>query len=131
MAPWVRGLTCEPRTLTIWCSCTVTVKLHVSGQSRGHTLGKVWGIGVPPQGVHHNGTRNCTELYGPMEEPISDGKEVPLYCGFVLAGRVSYSRWRGAAVPQNASLPTDSRVSSQSTHARSQVPYMATSIERG
>src|ERR1051325_7259396 len=41
MAPRVRGLTCEPRTLTICASSTVTVKLHVSAQSRGQTLGEV------------------------------------------------------------------------------------------
>src|SRR5712691_7657974 len=80
MAPWVRGLTCEPRTLTICSSCTVTVKLHVSGQSRGHTLGKVWGIGVSSSRcASYNDMGNCTELYGPMEEPISDEKGVPMY----------------------------------------------------
>src|SRR5215831_6500636 len=42
MAPRVMGFTWEPRTLTICSSATVTVKLHVSAQSRGHTLGKVW-----------------------------------------------------------------------------------------
>src|SRR5215475_8606230 len=41
MAPRVRGLTREPRTFTMCSSSTVTVKLHVSAQSRGQTLGEV------------------------------------------------------------------------------------------
>src|SRR5262249_11753240 len=87
MAPCVSGLTCEPRTLTICCSCTVTVKLHVSGQSRGHTLGKVWVIEVSSaRCASYNGMRNCTELYGPMKEPISDEKSVPLYYESAVPG---------------------------------------------
>src|SRR5712691_11307157 len=87
MAPRVRGLTCEPRTLTICCSCTVTVKLHVSGQSRGHTLGKVWVIEVSSSRCAcYNGMRNCTEPHGPMKEPISDEKGVPLSGGYAIPG---------------------------------------------
>src|SRR5215510_8981675 len=96
MAPWVSGLTSEPRTLTTCSSCTVTVKLHVSGQSRGHTLGKVWGIGVSSSRcASYNHMRNCTELDGPMEEPISDGKGVPMYCGCAISGAsVAYASAR-------------------------------------
>src|SRR5439155_6516030 len=38
--PPVYGLACEPRIPTIRSSSTVTVRLHVSGQSSGQTLGR-------------------------------------------------------------------------------------------
>src|SRR5438876_12080213 len=38
VTPLVYGFACEPRIPTIRSSCTVIVRLHVSGQSRGHTL---------------------------------------------------------------------------------------------
>ncbi len=38
--PPVYGFACEPRMATMWSSSTVTVRLHVSGQSRGQTLGR-------------------------------------------------------------------------------------------
>src|SRR5205814_7219192 len=38
--PPVYGLACEPRILTIRSSSTVTVRLQVSGQSSGQTLGR-------------------------------------------------------------------------------------------
>src|SRR6266851_933221 len=49
--PAVSGLAREPRTLTTRSFSTVTVRLHVSGQSRGQTLGLSAIMGPPGSGA--------------------------------------------------------------------------------
>src|SRR5438034_3154379 len=60
--PPVYGLACEPRILTIRSSSTVTVRLQVSGQSSGQTLGRstlTAAIVLESGGTAEGGMRPC------------------------------------------------------------------------
>src|SRR5215471_18164586 len=52
MTPAVYGFAFEPRILTMRSCSTVTVRLHVSGQSRGQTLSRSTLMGVSSAGQH-------------------------------------------------------------------------------
>src|SRR5947208_3232145 len=74
--PAASGLAREPRTLTTRSSSTVTVRLHVSGQSRGQTLG-FSAIMRPPGScaLYRDGWLGSSSTTGALSDPEAAGHE--------------------------------------------------------
>src|SRR2546425_1880754 len=74
--PAVSGLAREPRTLTTRSSSTVTVRLQVSGQSRGQTLGFSAIMGPPGSCVlYRGGSLGSSSAAGALPHPEAAGHE--------------------------------------------------------
>src|SRR6266850_1305313 len=73
--PAVSGLAREPRTFTTRSFSTVTVRLQVSGQSRGQTLGFSAIMGPPGSCALYRGRWPGTSSTGALSDPEAAGHE--------------------------------------------------------